>query len=181
MFRDDLRAQAEPKVKAALRAEELPPITQALDLLWVKLDFEYATNGAIAEDQEQRRQLAERARTLIEAEIDRMEKVVNAAWESASTVVSETETATGRFIVFYRGLSNAERGDLKSVINTCDRIIPTVKRLAAATGVEPARDEGLMKRAFKVGNASRTVLNKNYGAQQVQGPVSGGRTYRGAR
>ena len=181
MFRDDLRAQAEPKVKAALRAEELPPITEALDLLWVKLDFEYATNGAIAEDQEQRRQLAERARTLIEGEIDRMEKNVDAIWQSASAVVSKTETATGRSIVAYRGLSNADRGDLKSVISTCERIIPTVKRLAEATGVEPGRDEGLMKRAWKVGNAGRKVLNKDYRAQQVLDSASRNRTSRGGR
>jgi hypothetical protein len=167
IFRDDLRAEAEPKVKAAQRATTIPPITEALDLIYLKLDFELATDdGTYEQDLAKRVKLADQARGLMAEEIARLEAQVQEIWDSASTPVSERmsepEVLYGvSAMATYRGLSNTDRADLKAAIATCNRIAGTVNGLARATGGSPA-DAKLVRDAREVGRIAKNVLTQSY-------------------
>jgi hypothetical protein len=170
IFRDNLRADAEPKVSAARRATTIPPITEALDLLWLKMDFEHATaGGTVDADMRTRAELAERIRKLIEAEITRMQGRVDEIWANATTVVGEIETVprSQYVIAQFQGVTNAERASLRAIMDTCGDVISTVRRLGRAVGTEPERDARLLREATDLRRVADRVRSQKYEDQVV--------------
>lgn len=168
---DDLRTAAAPKIKAALRARTLPPISEALERLGELHDIELASTGGDAGLLATRHDLGERAQELIGKELDRLEKSVLDIRESANTVVEEklyettslrTGQGSGSIRSTYRGLSERDRGELKSIIKTCLRIIPTADALARATTGDPKDVEDLVERSKEVGRSAERVLSVRY-------------------
>jgi hypothetical protein len=145
-------------LKEARRARTLPPIVEGFMILTELDDFETVTGGSIdttAESvEESRKEIGERGARLIDKELDRLEKDVVAIYESANTVMREraSVSATGLnddwvTTNYYRGLSHNDRRDLRDIIATCQKIIPTAEGLADVSGTSPTEAVGRAERA----------------------------------
>jgi hypothetical protein len=168
---DDARTAAEPTVKVALRARTLPPIAEALELLDGLADLEVATTGGVAANEATRQDLGERASSLIEKELERMEKDVADIRTSAEEIVKEVYSDSlinggagnaSSATAFRRGLSKQDRLDLTEAIQMCKKIIPTAESLAGATSRNLANVDELVNRAKEIMRAAERTLKTRY-------------------
>ena len=188
----DLTAAAEPKIKEATRSRTLPPIEEALTLLLELRDFELVSPEEDNESKhdEALDDLGDRAQKLIAKELDRMETDVTAIHESANEVVREqmrssitssgsgarvrsssgsygtggtvSEPDNSTVITIYRGLSRQDQSDLKSVITTCQKILPTIDALSRIEAGDLEDGDKLAERAKGIRSGAKRVLNTNY-------------------
>jgi hypothetical protein len=173
---ENLRDAATPKIKAASEARTLPPIIDALAVLADLDDLAQAGGGGGGDTNlaASRAELGERGRDLIARELDRMEKDVAEIKRSAETVVEQRSIAvqslaTGagydKYLSIRRGLTDNDRGDLKDVMKTCERIIPAAGQLARSTSGAAKNADELVNRTTEIGRSAQRVLDATYEGQ----------------
>jgi hypothetical protein len=176
LYEDELAAH-QPKLKAALRARKLPPIAEALKLADGLHDLELAATGGDGELSEIRRDLAERAVTLMSKALDRIEKDVTDIREDAQQLVERRgrrqTTFSGGFgnteeviMTERRGLLEGDPERLREAIQTCLQIVEASKSLAKNGGGDADDAEDVADRAADIGEAAERVLNGRYAPEQ---------------
>lgn len=172
---EDERAATRPKMQAARKSRKLPPIAEALKRAEGLHDLELAATGGDADLTQLRRDLAERAVTLMSKELDRLEKDVEAIREMARQPVERRRRRVTTFGGGYggaseevtsrpRGLLGDDAEDLRAVMKTCRQIIDAAESLASAMGeAEPDDVTTLVERATDIGEAAGRVLDGRYG------------------
>jgi len=167
---EDAQVEAQPKVKAALKARTLPPIAEALELATGGRDLELAVAGADGELADARAGLTQRAKQLIDRELSEMREKVEAIREDANKTLerrayrgSRSGRGGGSYQrIIKRGLTDKDRRDLAEIIEQCRKIIPTVDSLAEATEGTATDFDKLIKATKEVGNLADRTLNDRY-------------------
>lgn len=171
---ENLRDSATPKIKAASEARTLPPIVDALTALADLDDLAQVGGGGDSELAASRQELGARGRELIGRELDRIEKDVAEIKRSAETVVEQRSIAVGslatgggydKYLSIRRGLTDKDRGDLKDIMKTCERIIPAAEQLARSSSGTATKADELVNRAIEVGRSAQRVLEAKYEGQ----------------
>ena len=70
-----------------------------------------------------------------------------------------------KFLSIRRGLTDKDRGDLKDVLKTCERIIPAAAQLARTTSGAAKNADELVNRTTEVGRSAQRVLEAKYEGQ----------------
>ena len=130
----DEMAVVDPKVKAATKATSLPPIIDAIKSFGDLRAVEVAASGSSAQSKAMGSDLGAHAHKLISDTLSPMERRVEECFASGKRVMV-TEYSDGSR---YRqpgmvGLTSAEQNDLKSIVNTCEKIQPVAAELASVT------------------------------------------------
>jgi hypothetical protein len=163
---DDARAEAEPLVKAAVKARSLPPIAQALEALGETGDLELAATGGDANLTEAREQVTGRARELISRELTDMQERVESIRKNANKIIERRSVRSlyGRQLrrKFRRGLTERDEKYLEEVVAQCSKIIPAVESIAKASGADVESFEDVIAQAEKVGTLAEQILHDRY-------------------
>jgi hypothetical protein len=132
----DEMAVIEPKLKAATSATSLVPIIEATKALSDIRVLELAASGKDDRTKALSADLGTHAHQLISPEVRSMSTRVEQCWQSGSRERYATDRAGGVRDKLYGlyGLNSTEQGDLKKIIQTCQKLAPAAKELAAAVG-----------------------------------------------
>jgi len=133
-FADGLRRET-PRLKAALEGKQLPPMLELVPVLGDLYVLEYASTGATKKTSEILKGFGEHARSLMNAELDRVSHRIQSLGMLANSTVS-TNYGWG-FDVDRRGLWTPERNELEDLIAYVERI-----RQAALKGRQIANSFG---------------------------------------
>jgi hypothetical protein len=132
----DEMAVIEPKLKAATSATSLVPIIEATKALSDIRVLELAASGKDDRTKALSADLGTHAHQLISPEVRSMSTRVEQCWRSGSRERYATDRAGGVRDKLYGlyGLNSTEQADLKKIIQTCQKLAPAAKELAAAVG-----------------------------------------------
>jgi hypothetical protein len=166
---EDLRAEAEPKVKAALKSRSLKEISGTIDTLGDVHDLEIAATGSHAQHLAMHRELGERAKSLISKQLEQAQNDVLEIRERANSIVQEKVSFRADAIgesndrrIIRRGLSEKDRTDLQEAIAACHAMLKTAKSLAKSTDATPAEIDELTDRARETVRIGERVLGAKY-------------------
>ena len=132
MFADEM-AVVDPKVQAATKANNLPPVIDAIKSLGDLRAIDIAANGSAAQTKALGADLGAHAHELIATTMAPMDKRVEECWNSASrTTVTQYSDARPQAPGLW-GLTSIEQNDLKAIISTCEKVQPVASELATVT------------------------------------------------
>jgi hypothetical protein len=161
----DEKAIAKPKVVAAEKRKDLPPVAAALKEIVALKDLEIAATGKDVETKETIQLLVDRAHKLMAKGLDDMTRQTERIAERANELVQYTvdrpgggyETRTKR-----AGIDRDDADVLKGVIKDCKQVIQACKDLTTGftEDVEPFED--LEDLAKQTGERAHDVLTENY-------------------
>jgi hypothetical protein len=161
------RAAMKPKLTAADKAKNLPPIAAAMKAAASLRDLELAATGKDDDTADALDHLVKRAHKLMAKGLDEAAKRTEAISERANQLVEYTyrtngggtETRTRR-----RGLGNGESRELKDILETCRKVHASCDDLVKGFAQEDDADQfaDLKEQAEDVGLRARDVMTENY-------------------
>jgi hypothetical protein len=155
---DDEAADVLAKVNALRKSDSLPPIVDAASRLKELADLERAARGSNDETQARLLKLADDARRIISASLNKMTDNV----EAISRRANERYLIKEGNIYRKHGLLGRDRGDLQEVMNTCERIPDATAKLAQQLGTEGDFFKKSNDDAAKLYDRARYVMNDDY-------------------
>jgi hypothetical protein len=151
-------------VQAADKAKTLPPVATALKAVVPLRDLEMAATGGDGETKEQIKQLVDRVHTLMAKGLDDMTKRVTHISDHASELVTYAvmlRDGSSDFRTRRRGLENQDRGELKDIIKTCERIVTSCREMTDEFDAgKPFED--LEDQARDTGTRANDILKEDY-------------------
>jgi hypothetical protein len=183
LLADEMTA-VQPKLNAAKNATALPPLADAAKLLGDVRAIEIAGTGASEKAQSLGADIGGKAHGMINDALRNMEDRVEEIWTSAS----KQSNAYGQLVASQgmMGMTSIEANDLKGIMQTCEKLMPTAADFAAATGSaelksDSTRAQELHARAKEVaeydyanGRRRLTAQPKNPNNPPIQNVPGGG-------
>ena len=131
----DEMAAAKPKIDAATKARNLPPVIEAIKVVGDLRAIETAAHGKGEQTRALAGELGGHAHELIAQALEPMKKRTEEYWQQGSRQqVRAPRGGIGREVQYgMMGLTSVEQNALKEIIVTCEKILPVASELAAVT------------------------------------------------
>lgn len=160
----------EPRLNAARNAAALPPIAEAAKALGDVRAIEIAATDASDKTKSIGADLGEKAHGLISEALRSMEARVEEVWGSASRHTYHTNqygqkvSDAGLF-----GMTSVEANDVKGVMQTCEKLMPTAADFAAVTGNAELKADS--EKAQQLYARAKEVVEYDYANAQRRRPT----------
>lgn len=166
----EAKAAAEPKIKAAKGARQLPPLVDALREIGDLRTLELAATGEDARSKDLVGELSGRANDLMADGVKDMVSLVLDIEQSANDVVQSfapirqpgMRSPIMSGTLHRRGLSNKDVQELRQVVSDCQQLVPMARELAQMLGDEGKDFDKIALDGEAVGNKANELLKADY-------------------
>lgn len=164
-LRDDELAEVTPKVRYARGARTLPAIISVVKSTQGLRALEIVTTGEAVETRKLLDGLADHAAKLLNDEIFNMETRLAMIEKQANEIIPVRDRLPdGQIISSHRrqGLTDRNMKDIRSIIATCEKIVPVSKELSELFAADDGRFAGAAGGAARLYDQARSVLQTDY-------------------
>jgi hypothetical protein len=164
-LRDDELAEVTPKVRYARGAKTLPAIIGVVKSTQHLRALEMVTTGEAAETRKLLDGLADHAAKLLNDEIFKMETRLATMEKEANEIIPVRDRLPdGQIISSHRrqGLTDRDMKEIRSIIGTCEKIVPVSEELSELFSADDSRFAGAAGGAARLYEQAKTVLQTDY-------------------